>query len=115
MQVVLETDAQEPAQVWNWQHYLQRMHHQGPVSYHRTETPKARNLAMRYQQQHDGDTIRPVMRGYRMLCCHCGLVHRLDFFVVHWGRGHKVEFKVWRDNRATAAARRGKAIKRTEP
>lgn len=60
---------------------------------------------MSYRQQYDGDRIRPVMKGYRMCCCDCGLVHVLDFFVIRWGRGHKVEFKVRRDKRATARAR----------
>lgn len=64
---------------------------------------------MRYKQQYCGDMVRPVMNGYKMRCCDCGLVHVLDFFVVRWGRGHKVKFRVRRDNRATAATRRKKA------
>lgn len=63
---------------------------------------------MRYKTQFDGDLIQPVMRGYKMCCCDCSFVHRLDFFVVKHGRGHKLQFRVWRDNRATAAARRKK-------
>lgn len=50
----------------------------------------------RYRQQYDGDWVRPVMKGYLMKCCDCGLVHRLNFRVIRWGRGHKVEFQVWR-------------------
>lgn len=46
------------------------------------------------------------MKGYRMMCCDCGLVHEIDFFVIKWGRGHKVKFIARRNNRATAAARR---------
>jgi len=61
---------------------------------------------MRYTQQHDGDRVRPVMKGYKMMCCDCGLVHVLDFYVIRHGRGHKVEFMASRDNRATAASRR---------
>lgn len=61
---------------------------------------------MRYKQQYSGDLVRPVMKGYKMRCCECGLVHVLDFFVVRWGRGHKVTFRARRDNRATAAIRR---------
>ena len=63
---------------------------------------------MRYKQQHDGDVVRPQMKGYRIKCCDCGLVHRMDFFVVKCGRGHEVRFKVWRDKRATANARKRK-------
>jgi len=44
----------------------------------------------------------PIRRGYKMACCDCGLVHKLDFRV----RKGKIEFRVFRDNRATAAMRR---------
>jgi hypothetical protein len=27
----------------------------------------------------DGEWTVPVMRGYRMRCCNCGLVHKVDF------------------------------------
>jgi hypothetical protein len=37
-----------------------------------------------------------------MKCCDCGLVHRMDFRIVK-GR---VQFRPFRDKRATAAARR---------
>ncbi len=59
-----------------------------------------------------GEWVRPVMRGYRMMCCDCGLVHVLDFKVVRWGRGHKVLFRARRHERATAAARRRKDMVR---
>lgn len=63
---------------------------------------------MRYDQQFDGDRVRPVMRGYRMMCCDCSKIHVLNFYVVrHKGR-LVVEFKVREDKRATAAARRKK-------
>lgn len=61
---------------------------------------------MKYRVQRDGDIVTPRMRDYKMMCCDCGLVHTLNFFVVKHGRGHKVRFKVWRNVRATAAARR---------
>lgn len=51
---------------------------------------------MTYKQQHCGDTIRPVMKGYKIKCCDCGLTHSIDFSVIRWGRGHKVEFKIRR-------------------
>ncbi len=66
---------------------------------------------MRYRQQYDGDLVRPVMKGYRMMCCDCGKVHILDFRVIRWGRGHKVEFRVKEDARATQRIRRRKASK----
>jgi hypothetical protein len=63
---------------------------------------------MRYIKAHDGDVIQPIMKGYKMRCCDCDLVHRIDFKVVKHGRGHKVLFEIWRDVRATAACRRKK-------
>jgi hypothetical protein len=43
------------------------------------------------------------MANFREQCCDCGLIHRLDFRIVDG----KVEFRTRRDDRATAAARRG--------
>lgn len=60
---------------------------------------------MRYQQAHDGDWIEPVRRkGFRIRCCDCGLVHVVNFRV----RRGKLQFQVFRDSKATAAARRKK-------
>ena len=56
----------------------------------------------RYKQQFDGDIVRPRMKGYRVRCCDCGLVHIVDFFI----RDKRVEYQVWRDDRATANARK---------
>ena len=50
-----------------------------------------------------GEWTRPRMKNVREQCCDCGLIHRLDFRIVE-GR---VEFRTRRDDRATAAARRG--------
>jgi len=44
---------------------------------------------------------QPVRRGYRMRCCDCGLVHIIDFRIFR----KRVQFRVARDNRATAAIR----------
>lgn len=68
----------------------------------------------KYRQETDGEWIRPVAKGYKMACCDCGLVHRLDFRVMRGvnathGRlvkGARAEFMAFRDNRATAAVRR---------
>jgi hypothetical protein len=49
-----------------------------------------------------GEWTRPRMANFREQCCDCGLIHRLDFRIVG-----KVEFRTRRDDRATAAARRG--------
>jgi hypothetical protein len=42
--------------------------------------------------------IRPVMKGYRMACCDCNLVHELDFRVTKKGR---VELRAKRDDKST--------------
>ena len=74
---------------------------------------------MRYKQEKDGIWTQPRMRGYKMRCCDCGLVHRMEFRVLrlvkreHGGfkigklaRGHYIQLRASRDNRATAAIRK---------
>ena len=56
---------------------------------------------MKYHQQQDGEWMQPKP-DYKMACCDCGLVHRVEFRVVK-GR---VQFRAWRDNRATGGRRR---------
>lgn len=58
---------------------------------------------MRYRQVHDGEWVKPVMKGYYMKCCGCGLVHKLDFKVKHHGKGHKVLFRASRLKRVRKA------------
>lgn len=38
---------------------------------------------VQYEPQNPDEWIKPVMKGYRMQCCDCGLIHELDFNVVH--------------------------------
>jgi hypothetical protein len=65
-----------------------------------------------YHHVMDGDTVYPVRRGYRMMCCDCGLVHKINFRLVpHGKRGKRIVLTVYRDERATAAARRRKQVK----
>lgn len=76
-------------------------------------------------QQSDGwsEVQAPIMSGYRMGCCDCGLVHDLDFSVVKitkrnpdgsWDGEelppdeYRVTFKARRNKRSTSAARRKK-------
>jgi hypothetical protein len=51
------------------------------------------------------------MRGYRLACCDCGLVHAIRFRVVDSKGGKAVQFKAARHVRATAAKRRENAKK----
>lgn len=53
-----------------------------------------------------GEWVQPVRSGYLMECCDCGLVHRLDFRLIKWGRGHRIQFRAFRDERATAKQRK---------
>lgn len=48
--------------------------------------------------------IFPIMDGYKLTCCDCGLVHDMQFRVTD--EYDRVEFRVRRNNRATAAVRR---------
>ena len=83
---------------------------------------------MRYHQEIEGDNgwsqwIPPKMRGYRMICCDCGLVHTMELRVIRVvkqfkdgsrmvktlpARRYRVEMRAQRNNRATAAVRRKK-------
>lgn len=60
----------------------------------------------KWTQVHHGDVIIPRMEGFKIRCCHCGLVHRLTFAVVKDGRRRRVAFSVAVDARVTAAYRR---------
>ncbi len=68
--------------------------------------------------------VAPVMSGYRMRCCDCGLVHELEFQVIRQGREYddgtwaiiptegksfRVMMRAKRSARATAAVRRKRA------
>ena len=62
----------------------------------------------KYPKLKAGEWVRPTRRGYRLRCCDCGLVHIMDFKLIPWGRGKKILFRFFKDNRATAAVRRKK-------
>ena len=57
-----------------------------------------------YKQVLDGEWIRPRMKGWKMACCDCGLVHTMNFRLI----GGRVHLQAIRDQRATAAKRRHK-------
>ena len=48
--------------------------------------------------------VYPVMKGYKMSCCDCGLVHEMEFRVT--SDYDRVEFRVRRNNRSTGQVRR---------
>ncbi len=47
---------------------------------------------MVFTQVVDGDWVRPYRRGYKVKCCDCGLVHKMNFRI---NKGH-VEFQAFR-------------------
>ena len=47
-------------------------------------------------------------RNYRFACCDCGLVHEMQFRIKIGRYVDSVVFRVTRNNKATAAMRRGK-------
>ena len=44
----------------------------------------------------------PKRMGYLFACCDCGLVHQVDFRI----KGKDIQFRLWRDNKATRNRRR---------
>lgn len=62
---------------------------------------------MKYYEQVEGEWISPVHRNYKLACCDCGLVHKVDFQVSFSKSGKpSVHYRVFRDEKATAAMRR---------
>jgi len=62
---------------------------------------------MKYDRPKAGEWITPIRKGYKLACCDCGLVHKTQFRIVTDQQGRKrIQFRVWLDNRATAAMRR---------
>ena len=74
----------------------------------------------------------PIMKGYKMACCDCGLVHDMEFFVfevdkflpdgyfegkVKRGKKWRIGLKARRNNRATGQMRRhnGVDMKKKKP
>jgi hypothetical protein len=78
------------------------------------------------------DWIKPIMKGYRIACCDCGLVHNMEFKVIkekkvikrysdgsHSGEfaevdnpKYQISLRAGRNNRATAQIRRNKKKKK---
>lgn len=66
----------------------------------------------RYTEPDPGEWVQPRRRGYKLACCDCGLVHRIDFRLARMGDRRYVQTRFFRDNRATAAIRRAMKLKR---
>lgn len=55
-----------------------------------------------------GEWVTPKRKGYGLGCCDCGLVHKMEFRLVpSWhGPGVKIQFRAWRDEKATKKLRK---------
>ena len=69
---------------------------------------------MKYERPGDGEWVEPIRKGacYKLACCDCGLVHSLEFRIIGKVR-QIVQFRMFRDYRATAAMRRKRSSKKT--
>jgi len=62
---------------------------------------------MKYYEMEEGEWITPQKKGYRLQCCDCGLVHKIDFRIIDNEDGtKKIQFRAFRDYRATGQVRR---------
>lgn len=52
----------------------------------------------KFRQVKDGERVHPQRKGYRMKCCDCGLVHRMDFKLIKRGSGRAIIFRAFREN-----------------
>lgn len=66
----------------------------------------------KYLLTFNGDFYIVRKRNFRIMCCDCGLVHRYNHFIEKIGKRQVIVAQVFRDERATAAARRGKRYRK---
>ena len=66
--------------------------------------------APRFKKIADGEVVQPSLKNYRMQCCDCGLVHRLDFWLVTKGNRWAIQFTAKRLVGLTKAARRSRPV-----
>lgn len=66
----------------------------------------ARLTKKSYQRVAPGEWVQPVRKGYGLACCDCGLVHKIDFRLVKYAGGRKIQFRAFRDESATKALRK---------
>lgn len=67
---------------------------------------------MVYKTVQPGQWVCPPLRGWKLACCDCGLVHVINIDVVNHPDRSFVYVQFFRHNRATAAKRRGKKYRR---
>ena len=52
---------------------------------------------MRYEYAKEGEWIQPIRKGYRLKCCKCGVIHKLDFRLVKEGKKNYIQFRAFRN------------------
>lgn len=65
---------------------------------------------VRYKRVKDREWVQPKMKGYKLACCDCGLVHVLDFAIVGT-RKLKVQFRARRAVGLTKELRQRRGIR----
>jgi len=63
---------------------------------------------LKYDKVQPGQWVRPIRRNYRMACCDCGLVHRMEFKLIPWARGKKILFRAYRDEAESRRLRKNR-------
>lgn len=60
----------------------------------------------KYKTVKEGEWVQPIMNGYRLSCCDCGLVHEINFRIIE--KGKKIQLQAYRNQRSTSALRRNR-------
>lgn len=63
-------------------------------------------MGRKYPPVTAGQWVKPKRKYYRMMCCDCGLVHKMEFALQDWPPGKSIVMRAWRDDKATGGARR---------
>jgi hypothetical protein len=69
-------------------------------------------MSRKYRRIRDGEWVAPRRRGYKLMCCDCGLVHTVNFKIVTKGGRTFLSYQAFRDPHATALSRRKRKPKR---
>lgn len=64
---------------------------------------------IRFKNVKRNEWQQPIMKGYQMVCCDCGLVHTMEFRVVGV-RTKRVQFRCDRAQKLTVAFRKQEGI-----
>jgi hypothetical protein len=65
----------------------------------------------KYDTPEANEWVQPIMKGYKLACCDCGLVHEVDFRFISINGKAKLQMRFRRANRSTAQIRRHKDVK----